>query len=90
MVIQGLTGVPMVASSPIRHDGGPMGVGIGGPLDVTAYQAPWKTLSDFALTHDLDRVDPNSPQYQQLIQQVRILYLFYGSEQFIESKTIKK
>lgn len=60
----------MVASSPIRHDGGPMSVGANGPVDVTAYQAPWKSLSDFALTHDLDRVDPSTPGYQQLIQQV--------------------
>lgn len=70
MALHGLSGVPMVASSPIRHDGGPMSVGANGPVDVTAYQAPWKSLSDFALTHDLDRVDPSTPGYQQLIQQV--------------------
>ncbi|RXG71924.1 Insulin enhancer protein ISL-2B [Armadillidium vulgare] len=69
MALQGLSGVPMVASSPIRHDGGPIGVGVNGPLDVTAYQAPWKTLSEFALTHDLERVDPSTPGYQQLLQQ---------------------
>lgn len=70
MALQGITGVPMVASSPIRHDGAPMGVGMGGPLDVTAYQPPWKSLTEFALTHDLDRLDPSTPQYQQLVQQV--------------------
>ena len=71
MALQGITGVPMVASSPIRHDGAPMGVGMGGPLDVTAYQPPWKSLTEFALTHDLDRLDPTTPQYQHMIQQVR-------------------
>lgn len=70
MALQGVTGVPMVASSPIRHDGVPMGVGMGGPLDVTAYQPPWKSLTEFALTHDLERLDPTTPQYQQLVQQM--------------------
>ncbi|KAG0727965.1 Insulin enhancer protein ISL-2B [Chionoecetes opilio] len=69
MALQGITGVPMVASSPIRHDGAPMGVAMGGPLDVTAYQPPWKSLTEFALTHDLERLDPTTPQYQQLVQQ---------------------
>ncbi|KAG7169824.1 Insulin enhancer protein isl-2b-like 1, partial [Homarus americanus] len=69
LALQGITGVPMVASSPIRHDGAPMGVGMGGPVDVTAYQPPWKSLTEFALTHDLDRLDPSTPQYQQLVQQ---------------------
>ncbi|CAL4227814.1 unnamed protein product, partial [Meganyctiphanes norvegica] len=67
MALQGITGVPMVASSPIRHDGGPMGPGgpmSGVPLDVTAYQPPWKALTEFSLTHDLDRLDPSTPQYQ--------------------------
>ena len=75
MALQGMSGVPMVASSPIRHDGGPV-TGMNGPLDVTAYQAPWKTLSEFALTHDLDRIDPSTPGYQQLIQQVGYTLIF--------------
>ncbi|XP_042220592.1 insulin gene enhancer protein ISL-1-like [Homarus americanus] len=76
LALQGITGVPMVASSPIRHDGAPMGVGMGGPVDVTAYQPPWKSLTEFALTHDLDRLDPSTPQYQQLVQQMH----GYGAE----------
>ncbi|KAK8738575.1 hypothetical protein OTU49_003946, partial [Cherax quadricarinatus] len=76
MALQGITGVPMVASSPIRHDGAPMGVGMGGPVDVTAYQPPWKSLTEFALTHDLERLDPSTPQYQQLVQQMH----GYGAE----------
>ncbi|CAL4096399.1 unnamed protein product [Meganyctiphanes norvegica] len=69
----------MVASSPIRHDGGPMGPGgpMGGDmLDVTAYQPPWKALTEFSLNHDLDRLDPTTPQYQQLLQQMH----GYGAE----------
>ena len=41
-------------------------------LDVTAYQPPWKSLTEFALTHDLDRLDPTTPQYQHMIQQVGV------------------
>ncbi|CAL4101885.1 unnamed protein product, partial [Meganyctiphanes norvegica] len=80
--LQGITGVPMVASSPIRHDGGPMGpVGhngymTGSPHDVTAYQPPWKALTEFSLTHDLDRLDPTTPEYQHLLQQMH----GYGAE----------
>lgn len=71
MVLQGLSGVPMVASSPQRHDGGPLGVGVTGPLDVTGYHPPWKALADFAQAHDPDRIDPLAhQQYQQLMSQV--------------------
>ena len=96
-------GIPMIASSPLRHDsvmhghgggvmGGPMhlihggsqhhqqqqqqhllkgGDGGGGPVDVQAYEPPWKALCDFALHSDLEKLNQNSPQYQHLVNQVR-------------------
>ncbi|KAL5004698.1 hypothetical protein ScPMuIL_018154 [Solemya velum] len=53
-----LQGVPMVASSPVRHDS-QMQVN---PVEVQSYQPPWKALSDFAMQSDLDQ-----PPFQQLI-----------------------
>ena len=40
-----MQGIPMVASSPVRHDS-PLNLH---GLEVTSYQPPWKALSDFAL-----------------------------------------
>lgn len=57
----------MVASSPVRHDS-PIGVL---PLEVQAYQPPWKALSDFALHADLEQ--PHQPAFQQLVNQVKII-----------------
>ena len=51
----------------VRHDP-PIGVN---PVDIHGFQPPWKSLTDFAL-HDLDRMDPNSPQFQHLVGQVTI------------------
>ncbi|XP_063817959.1 insulin gene enhancer protein ISL-1 [Pseudophryne corroboree] len=56
--IQGMTGTPMVASSPERHDGGLQA----NPVEVQTYQPPWKVLSDFALQSDIDQ-----PAFQQLV-----------------------
>lgn len=60
----------MVASSPVRHDS-PIGVH---PLEVQPYQPPWKALSDFALHADLEQ--PHQPAFQQLVNQVSMLYRF--------------
>ena len=62
----GMHGIPMVASSPVRHESS---IGIT-PLEVQAYQPPWKALSDFALHTDLDRLDPNTPSFHHLVSQV--------------------
>ena len=62
----GMQGIPMVASSPVRHES-PIGMT---PLEVQAYQPPWKALSDFALHTDLDRLDPNAPSFHHLVSQV--------------------
>ncbi|XP_028306133.1 insulin gene enhancer protein isl-2a isoform X2 [Gouania willdenowi] len=56
--LQGLTGTPLVAGSPIRHEN----TVSGNPVEVQSYQPLWKTLSDFALQTDLDQ-----PAFQQLV-----------------------
>ncbi|XP_063980609.1 insulin gene enhancer protein ISL-1 isoform X1 [Diachasmimorpha longicaudata] len=62
----GMHGIPMVASSPVRHES-PIGMT---PLEVQAYQPPWKALSDFALHTDLERMDPNAPSFHHLVSQM--------------------
>ncbi|XP_014215017.1 insulin gene enhancer protein ISL-1 [Copidosoma floridanum] len=62
----GMHGIPMVASSPVRHES-PIGMT---PLEVQAYQPPWKALSDFALHTDLERLDPNTPTFHHLVSQM--------------------
>ncbi|XP_015190426.1 PREDICTED: insulin gene enhancer protein ISL-1 isoform X1 [Polistes dominula] len=62
----GMHGIPMVASSPVRHES-PIGMT---PIEVQAYQPPWKALSDFALHTDLDRLDPNAPAFHHLVSQM--------------------
>ncbi|XP_057323040.1 insulin gene enhancer protein ISL-1 isoform X2 [Microplitis mediator] len=62
----GMHGIPMVASSPVRHES-PIGMT---PLEVQAYQPPWKSLSDFVMHTDLDRMDPNAPSFHHLVSQM--------------------
>ncbi|KAM8974787.1 insulin gene enhancer protein ISL-2 isoform 1-T1 [Pelodytes ibericus] len=56
--LQGLTGTPLIAGSPIRHDSAVQG----NAVEVQTYQPPWKALSDFALQSDLEQ-----PAFQQLV-----------------------
>ncbi|XP_032886821.1 insulin gene enhancer protein ISL-1 isoform X1 [Amblyraja radiata] len=56
--IQGMTGTPMVAASPERHDSSLQA----NPVEVQSYQPPWKVLSDFALQSDIEQ-----PAFQQLV-----------------------
>uniref|UniRef100_A0A8C9JRD0 ISL LIM homeobox 2 n=1 Tax=Panthera tigris altaica TaxID=74533 RepID=A0A8C9JRD0_PANTA len=56
--LQGLTGTPLVAGSPIRHESAVQGSAV----EVQTYQPPWKALSEFALQSDLDQ-----PAFQQLV-----------------------
>ena len=51
----------------VRHESpiGPLN-----PVDIHGYQPPWKALSEFALHTDIDRLDPNGPQFQHLVGQV--------------------
>ncbi|CAB4069619.1 ISL1 [Lepeophtheirus salmonis] len=59
-------GIPMVATSPVRHDS-PVGMN---PVEISSYEPPWKALSDFALNTDLDRLHPNNPHFQHLVNQM--------------------
>ncbi|KAL1781822.1 insulin protein enhancer protein ISL-2 [Sigmodon hispidus] len=56
--LQGMTGTPLVAGSPIRHENAVQGSAV----EVQTYQPPWKALSEFALQSDLDQ-----PAFQQLV-----------------------
>ena len=53
-----LQGVPMVATSPVRHES-PMQAN---PVEVQSYQPPWKALSEFAMQSELEH-----PPFQQLV-----------------------
>ena len=64
-------GIPMMASSPMRHDLRHADA-TQNPVDVHAYEPPWKALCDFALHSDLDRLNPNGPPYQNIVNQVRL------------------
>ncbi|XP_041368940.1 insulin gene enhancer protein isl-1-like isoform X2 [Gigantopelta aegis] len=56
-----LQGVPMVASSPVRHEG----PGIqANAVEVHSYHTPWKALSEFAMNGELDNTHP---PFQQLM-----------------------
>ena len=61
-----MQGIPMVASSPVRHES-PLGIN---PIEVQSYQPPWKALTEFALHTDLDRLDPSAQSFQHLVSQV--------------------
>lgn len=69
--LQGLTGTPLVAGSPIRHDNTVQG----NPVEVQTYQPPWKALSEFALQSDLDQ-----PAFQQLVSTIPSSHLSHLSD----------
>ncbi|CRL00813.1 CLUMA_CG014064, isoform A [Clunio marinus] len=64
----GMQGVPMIATSPVRHDS-PLNLH---GLEVTTYQPPWKALSDFALHADLENNGSvnHTPAFQHLVNQM--------------------
>ena len=64
-----LHGIPMVATSPVRHES-PVGMN---PVEIQSYEPPWKALSDFAMHSDLDRMNTNGPHFQQIVSQVRAM-----------------
>lgn len=82
MGYSGIQGIPMIASSPVRHDS-PLNLH---GLEVTSYQPPWKALSDFALHADLDNNGAlnHTPAFQHLVNQAShhhfsYLYSFFLS-----------
>lgn len=62
--IANMRGVPLVASSPMRHDSP-----VQHPLEVQSYQPPWKAFADYALQSD---IDPHGPHFQHLVSQVSV------------------
>ena len=56
-----MNGIPMVATSPVRHHDSP----VMNPVEIHSYEPPWKALCDFALHSDLDR-----PGYNHLVNEV--------------------
>lgn len=72
MGYNGLQGIPMIASSPVRHDSPLNFHGV----EITSFQPPWKALSDFALHADLDNNGPvnHTPAFQHLMNQVSVLF----------------
>ena len=67
----GMNGIPMVATSPVRHHDSP----VMNPVEIHSYEPPWKALTDFALHTDLDRLNNGPPppvggQFQHLVNQV--------------------
>jgi insulin gene enhancer protein ISL-1 len=73
----GMPGVPLIASSPVRHDS-PLNLH---GLEVTSYQPPWKALSDFALHADLDNNGAlnHTPAFQHLVNQASHHHFSYFS-----------
>ena len=61
-----MQGIRLVASPPVPNEQ-PLPMG----HDIASYQPPWKTMLEFGANHDLDRMDPNHPQLQHLMHQVR-------------------
>jgi len=66
-------GIPMVATSPVRHES-PVGMN---PVEIHSYEPPWKALTEFALHTDLDRLNngppgggSNGPPFQHLVNQM--------------------
>lgn len=80
-----MQGIPMVASSPVRHES-PIGMN---PIEVQSYQPPWKALSDFALHTDLDRLDPSAPPFQHLVSQVSPLTLSSSSFHTLNLRSVQ-
>lgn len=76
-------GIPMVATSPVRHESS-MGLNPAA-VDIQSYEPPWKALSDFALHTDLDRLNPSTPHFQQLVSQVRFVLETIFRTMYVES-----
>lgn len=57
-----MQGVPMVASSPVRHESNIQA----NPISVQQYQQPpWQALSEFAMKSELEQ---SQPPFQQLVR----------------------
>ena len=75
-------GIPMVATSPVRHES-PVGMN---PVEIHSYEPPWKALTEFALHTDLDRLNngppgggSSGPPFQHLVNQVNYFLITFKS-----------
>ncbi|GIY82820.1 uncharacterized protein CDAR_608991 [Caerostris darwini] len=66
LTLGSMRGVPMVATSPVRHES-PIQMN---PIEVQTYQPPWKALTEYAAMQP--DIDPTTPHFQQIVSQVRI------------------
>lgn len=62
-----MQGVLLHASPPVKHES-PMSYQ---GYEVTKYQPPWKTFSDFAIHSESDDCMTATPAFQHLVNQVR-------------------
>lgn len=60
-----MNGIPLIASPPVKHESPTNYHG----YEVTKYQPPWKTFSDFAMHNDSDDCT-QTPGFQHLVNQV--------------------
>lgn len=73
LTLGSMRGVPMVASSPVRHES-PIQLN---PIEVQTYQPPWKTLAEYAIQPD---IDPSAPHFQQLVSQIVLAFTMTGQD----------
>lgn len=74
-----MQGIPLIASPPIKHES-PMSYQ---GYEVTKYQPPWKTFSEFAMQNDSENDAPTqTPAFQHLVNQVRMSFGTFFDENF--------
>ncbi|XP_015921388.1 insulin gene enhancer protein ISL-1 isoform X3 [Parasteatoda tepidariorum] len=64
LTLGSMRGVPMVATSPVRHES-PIQMN---PIEVQTYQPPWKALTEYAAMQP--DIDPTAPHFQQIVSQM--------------------
>ncbi|XP_055931826.1 insulin gene enhancer protein ISL-1-like isoform X1 [Argiope bruennichi] len=64
LTLGSMRGVPMVATSPVRHES-PIQMN---PIEVQTYQPPWKALTEYAAMQP--DIDPTTPHFQQIVSQM--------------------
>lgn len=63
-----MNGIPLIASAPVKHEMSETMSCQG--YEVTKYQPPWKTFSDYAMQNDSDEC-LSTPGFQHLVNQVK-------------------
>lgn len=62
-----MQGIPLIASAPVKHEMSDTMSCHG--YEVTKYQPPWKTFSEYAMHNDSDDCT-STPAFQHLVNQV--------------------